>query len=276
MVDSTAQELVEEINKKLAVQRLTPLALAAAAIALVALPLLSSPGWAYALWAVLVPVLLLLARYRDILAKSVVILYDIDSELLEVYGKLHDGIHQLGSSARAWHISQSAVIHDRKYHAGASTSIKRSSVSFSSRRLPSIKTNVEIPVLPAGRQLLAFTPERLLVFDGQRAGAVPYSQLSIQVSQTRFIEEQGVPADAQVVGQTWKYVNKKGGPDRRFKDNRQLPIVIYEETHLTSPSGLNELFNFSKVGASSPFVDAIRAMASTLQAIPVNPGPKAA
>ena len=29
---------------------------------------------------------------------------------------------------------------------------------------------------------------------------------------------------------TWKYVNKKGDPDKRFKDNRKIPIVLYECT----------------------------------------------
>ena len=62
---------------------------------------------------------------------------------------------------------------------------------------------------------------------------------------TRFIESESVPRDAQVVGQTWKYVNKSGGPDKRFKDNRQLPICLYGELELCSSSGLNTVIMFS-------------------------------
>lgn len=40
----------------------------------------------------------------------------------------------------------------------------------------------------------------------------------------RFIEEETPPADAAVVDQTWRQVNRKGGPDRRFNNNRELPI----------------------------------------------------
>ncbi|TDE35441.1 hypothetical protein E1B25_17530 [Antarcticimicrobium sediminis] len=40
---------------------------------------------------------------------------------------------------------------------------------------------------------------------------------------------EAAPSDATMVGQTWKYVNKNGSPDRRFKDNRQLPICLFQE-----------------------------------------------
>jgi AAA+ superfamily predicted ATPase len=35
------------------------------------------------------------------------------------------------------------------------------------------------------------------------------------------------PSDAQFVKYVWKYVNKKGGPDRRFSDNPQYPVYRY-------------------------------------------------
>jgi hypothetical protein len=85
--------------------------------------------------------------------------------------------------------------------------------------------------------------------------------LRIIASPSRFIEEQGVPSDATVVGQTWKYVNKKGGPDKRFKGNRQLPIALYEEIHLTSPTGLNEVLQVSRSGVGAMFEAARQAMA---------------
>lgn len=74
---------------------------------------------------------------------------------------------------------------------------------------------------------------------------------------TRFIEEEGVPSDSQVVGHTWRFVNKNGSPDRRFKDNRQLPIAQYEELQLTSTQGIQELFQFSRVGAAEAFATSL-------------------
>ena len=35
-------------------------------------------------------------------------------------------------------------------------------------------------------------------------------------------------------GQTWRFVNKNGGPDRRFNNNIQLPIVLYGQLMVQS------------------------------------------
>ena len=45
---------------------------------------------------------------------------------------------------------------------------------------------------------------------------------------TRFVES-SAPEDSQVVDQTWQYVNKKGGPDRRFSYNPMLVVCSYGE-----------------------------------------------
>lgn len=48
----------------------------------------------------------------------------------------------------------------------------------------------------------------------------------------RLIEEETPPAEATVVDQTWRYLNRNGGPDRRFNDNRELPIGLYGKIDL--------------------------------------------
>jgi hypothetical protein len=73
----------------------------------------------------------------------------------------------------------------------------------------------------------------------------------------RFIESESVPRDAKVVDKTWKYVNKSGGPDQRFKDNKELPVCLYEEISLTSPTGLNEVLQISQCGVGESFAEAI-------------------
>jgi len=44
-------------------------------------------------------------------------------------------------------------------------------------------------------------------------------------------------------------VNKNGGPDRRFNDNRQIPICLYSEYTLTSDTGVYEVVTTSQQGA---------------------------
>ncbi|TIO57486.1 MAG: hypothetical protein E5X98_20230 [Mesorhizobium sp.] len=60
---------------------------------------------------------------------------------------------------------------------------------------------------------------------------------------------------------TWAHPNKNGGPDKRFRDNRQIPVCRYEALRFSSPSGLNELVEFSKTNVSQPFCQALLALA---------------
>jgi uncharacterized tellurite resistance protein B-like protein len=81
-----------------------------------------------------------------------------------------------------------------------------------------------------------------------------------------------------VVDHTWQYVNKSGGPDRRFNNNRQIPICLYEELWLSSPTGLNEVIQISRTGIGEHANAALQALAdivATAAAMPV-PAPRTA
>ncbi len=66
--------------------------------------------------------------------------------------------------------------------------------------------------------------------------------------------------DATVVDKTWRYVNKKGGPDRRFKDNRELPVCVYDQLRFSRASRLNEVVQLSRKGAGDPLGIALAGM----------------
>lgn len=61
-----------------------------------------------------------------------------------------------------------------------------------------------------------------------------------------------------------RYVNVKGGPDRRFNNDLEIPIVLYEVMSLTSKSGLLEMFYISRTGIGSIFNGAVKQMASEI------------
>jgi hypothetical protein len=104
-----------------------------------------------------------------------------------------------------------------------------------------------------GKQTLYFFPDRILVFEGPEVGAVSYDSVSVVLGQTRFVEENGVPADAQIVDSTWRYVNKNGTPDRRFNNNRELPVVLYSQIRISSPAGLNIALESSNLNKAAAF-----------------------
>lgn len=183
---------------------------------------------------------------RDAVAKSVVLCYQLEPNNESSYELLHSAFAKLSTCHKKWRIDSHGTVRDRKYHAGAGAVITRKEAVFSKGLPPNVKCNLEVPLIKAGPNSLYFMPDRLLILSQNQFGAINYNDLNIDVSSNRFIESNGVPRDSEVVDQTWRYVNKKGGPDKRFKDNRQIPVTLYEELHFTSASGLNELFQISK------------------------------
>jgi hypothetical protein len=166
-----------------------------------------------------------------------------------------------------WHIqSRGNVVttHDWKMNAGASAIVKRKTISPQVGSPSYFRSNISIPVLPAGRRKLYFLPDRILVWDTNGVGAVGFEQVNVTLGERRFIEDGAVPSDSRVVDKTWRYVNKKGGPDRRFNNNREIPIVIYEEISVTSKSGVRELFQASRTGLGVKLDSAVKQMASAI------------
>ncbi len=188
------------------------------------------------------------AYWCDQFRKTTILFYDFEPEAESRYQALIEGFEKLKFCTRKWHIEAQADVTDPKYHAGAGALIRREAVVFFMGQPPYVKTNIEVPILPCGKQKLYFFPERVLVYDGGKIGAVSYNDLEIDISPTRFIEKESVPSDAKIVDRTWRYINKNGGPDKRFKDNPEIPVVMYERLMLTSASGLKEYFDVSAPG----------------------------
>lgn len=258
IVDSSSRELLDELNRKRARTRLWPI-VAIGSMVVVGVGISSSwPAWLLALLTLVVAAGTYAAHTWDALEKTVVLFYDFDPDMEAAYAQLHSAASQLASCGAAWHIEASGRVHDRKYHAGASDLVRRKSTFIRKAEPPPyVKTNIETVAIGVGRQTLHFFPDRVLVYDQKGVGAVGYQELRIDVGETRFVESESVPRDAEVVDRTWKYVNNSGGPDRRFKDNKELPVCRYEEITLSSQTGLNEVLQLSRCGFGSGLAEAI-------------------
>jgi hypothetical protein len=200
------------------------------------------------------------------------ILYDVDDpEILERMAMVLGAAQWLSRTNRLWHVYYSAPTMDWKHNAGASTLIQRTPTSCIPGALPRIELNIEPWCIPTGPQHLLFLPERMLVIEGHRLAGVPYEHLSVTCEHKRFIEEEYPPPDAPVLDRTWQYVNKSGGPDRRFSNNRQLPVLNYGRLELRSASGVNVVLQTSNPACAEGAAYALNALiarASSAQAAP--------
>jgi hypothetical protein len=177
---------------------------------------------------------------------TAVLRYELEPEADRNFSGLLDAFGRLASCGRVWHVRAQGATDDWKRNAGATMIVNRKTVQPAFGMPRRVSCNIDVPVLPAGDETLYFFPDRVLVYTRDGVGAVSYSGLDVSVTDVSFREDAQVPEDAQVTGSTWRFVAKSGGPDRRFSNNYEIPVVRYGEFRLTSRSGLNELFQCSK------------------------------
>ncbi len=258
LVDASATDLLEELNRVQARRQLAPVVVACLPLVVVGLLAGGAPGLAYVLACLAWLAGLLYTRHLDVTRGTAVLYYTLEPEAERAFSGLKAAFEQLAACrVVVWHVEAAGRTASGKHQAGAGTLQRRRPIAPRLSRPPRVECNLAVPTLPAGRQTLYFFPDRVLVYDRRRAGAVPYQELRADASPARLVEDETVPSDADVVDRTWRYINKDGGPDRRFRDNPELPVVLYGQLHLTSSTGLNELFQFSRVGAATAVTEAI-------------------
>jgi uncharacterized protein len=247
MVPSNGAEIVSQITEKLRRIRLWPWVLATGLVCS-ALLASASTGLPFAT-ALLIctAILTALVSYLDVQRKTVVIVYDLNDDIVLSLQRFANEFDKVASASRIWNIDSAGRISDWKRNAGAGRLITRKRASLAYTVPKVVKTNVDIPSIVGGRQSVYFFPDIVLIIEGANAGAVSYDDLEVYWNTTVFIESDGVPSDAQVVGHTWRFVNRNGGPDRRFNNNRQILEVLYQQMGLQGTGSFQKILHISRV-----------------------------
>lgn len=185
--------------------------------------------------------------------------YSFDAEKEEEHLRRMDAWQLLVEGDKEWQILTEQQNANVRNHAGASRSLNRAECKIAKGHPFYIKTNVDtIQIILHNKESLIILPDKVLFVRKRKVGAIDYSDFIINVSSTRFVESDPVPKDAQIVGQTWQYVNKNGTPDRRHKDNKQFPVCMYGQITLRSASGLNVELHISNLQNTLDFAELIK------------------
>lgn len=250
-------DIVEQLNT--AATRLRwawPVVIIAAVIGLATLP------YGVIVWAVAIPLCWWLFL-REAARRKVVVLYDVNDAAADWFDSLVTNWEWMTRSDKLWRTVQSGRVqttYQHKTNAGASNLVERIPVTARLTGPKHVSTNVAVPTLEAGKMGLYFLPDRVLVREGKHYTDVAYARLRAHGSGQRFIESSGgLPRDARQVDRTWQYVNVKGGPDRRFKNNPMLPIMFYGTLDLTSSDGLSWRIQTSRPEAAPNIAQALAA-----------------
>jgi hypothetical protein len=251
LVECSNKDLVRQLNERANVKDTSLLAWISCGIGVMAAVLASDPRW-------LAPTVVLatLARFlhrRHVDHTTTRLIYSLSDAESVHYARVQQAIEHLAKSQRVWRITQEVAVNQPKLHAGASSVIMRHSVGVGPLQIPRVTANVPMTGIHIGDIKMCLLPDMILYWQNGTFANIPYEALRATQSITRFIEDGSVPTDAVVVGKTWKYVNKDGGPDRRFNNNRQLPIVQYGQVDIVSSHGLNIHLQVSSVDSAAGF-----------------------
>lgn len=244
LADASSSELISQLNEAARHVSLLPL------VILLWMPVVTIP-------------LAILLHARDKARRTVVAFYEVDGPAAARFQALVDCFSAVQQCAAHWHVTaQGAVVTTRqhKVNAGASSLMRRDRGRSDLAGPPVLASNITVPSLHASKRSVYFLPDRIIVRDGRQYADMPYQHCHVSGAATRFIETSRVPGDAERIGTTWKYVNKGGGPDRRYKNNPQLPIMRYGELTFTAQPGFSFIWQTSKAAAASMLSSALTAM----------------
>jgi hypothetical protein len=185
--------------------------------------------------------------------------YSLDPEKEDEHTRRIDAWQLLAEGDKEWQVLSEQYNSNSKVNAGTGKLLKRVSCKIQKGHPYYIKTNVDtIQIALHSKEYLIILPDKVFFVRKRKVGMIDHSDFKISISSVRFVETDPVPNDAQVVDYTWQYVNKNGTSDRRFKNNRQIPVCLYGQVFLSSSSGLNVELQISSIQNTRDFEDLVK------------------
>lgn len=158
-------------------------------------------------------------QQRNNVKNTVAMLYHLEPEVEQAYSRLHQVFDEMTRGDGAWLIEARGTVLDSTDPSNAMQEVRRRHISITTGLPPNVRSNLEAPIVPVGKQTLYFLPDMLLVYENENFGAVGYRELEVDVRESLAREEGKVSSSEQV-----------------------------EEIHLSSKTGLNELLQVSRQG----------------------------
>ena len=184
--------------------------------------------------------------------------FDLPDNLTELFGRICDAMAMLSQSHKIWDMLSRAATDRYQERTTASHNVRRTPVAVSLGTCDLIESSWKVPHLmnANGGEIFIYPAFILYHISRDAFALVDIREVSIDYNAASVMEEEAIPADAQVIGQTWKKANKDGSPDKRFASNYQIPIVVYGDIRITSKSGLNEEYLVSNASFAEEFAKA--------------------
>jgi len=172
---------------------------------------------------------------------------EIGKDQAEPYFRMRDQFASMSECAAIWDIKLHQATDKFHERTTANMRVGRELVRFSLDSCELIQWEQQVPHLRNAKGGELFLYPGFILYRAAREAfsVIDFHDVRASAAFVNFQEEEGVPKDSAVIGQTWAKANKDGSRDMRFVNNHQIPIVRYASLTLKSESGLWEEFQFS-------------------------------
>lgn len=170
-------------------------------------------------------------QYKEAVDEAKSLLFDVDEELSEQeknnFKDFCDAFQAFRTCARTWVIVSST--RNTELKSSAYNLVDKSVVILKTGQFTNLNSTYQIPVFPGGDRTPIYIYPRFVIRGSSIDNFEVYAidRIDFRYKSTRFIEEGTRPSDAKQVDTTYKYVNKNGGPDRRYAYNPVMPVLLY-------------------------------------------------
>jgi len=185
--------------------------------------------------------------------------FNMDSSMLNEYTTLKNNFEKLTTSHKIWDVTSTQAIDRVKMRSSASKLVEKIPVRFLMGSLDYINTkHGAFKLQNANGGDLYIYPAFIVIPSkyNDNFAIIDFRDIKLEHYGQRFVENDSVPSDAEIIDHTWQYVNKNGSPDKRYSYNPQIPIARYYSITLESKKGLHERFYISNADYAKAFCTA--------------------
>ena len=184
--------------------------------------------------------------------------FDSSDEARRIYGELVRAFGALRNVAKTWDITAESAIDRVKTRSHASRGLDRhpARLFLSSSTYINYENSALVFENKNGEDIYIYPGVAVMERNDGAFALIDLRDLNVEYANVNFVEEEAVPGDTYVIKHTWAKVNKDGSPDRRFRDNYQIPVCQYGQLVLRSKNGIREEYQFSTTKQPREFAEA--------------------
>lgn len=160
----------------------------------------------------------------------------------------------LKDCAAVWQVNDVYANSSTRRNGGAGRSVNLIKLKIKRRKPFFLHTNAKTYFVKLKKEKLYILPDVIIIEGKKGLGVAALKDLDISVESTRFVANIA-PKDAKVLSYTWQYVNNNGTPDKRFKNNVQLPVCQYGLVDLKTNGGFHTRLYLSSIEKTQQFSD---------------------